>query len=174
MQAIVDAIESGNLQVEISLVVSDNAEAYILERAQKAGIGTHVIDCQGFKNKFPQEAQALLARNLQELGVDYICLAGFMRMVGKPLLDAFPEKIINIHPSLLPHYPGLAAWEQAVADGAEESGCTVHYVDAGMDTGEIIAQAKVPVLPDDTAQTLHQRIQIEERSLYPKVLAELG
>ena len=101
-----------------------------------------------------------------------------MRLVKEPLLGAFPDRILNIHPSLLPRYPGLFAWEQAVADGATDSGCTVHYVDAGIDTGDIILQAKVPVLPDDTAETLHARIQIEEHRIYPEavrqVLASLG
>jgi phosphoribosylglycinamide formyltransferase 1 len=97
-----------------------------------------------------------------------------MRMVKAPLLEAFPRRIINIHPSLLPNFPGLEAWTQAVAAGAKESGCTVHYVDAGMDTGEIIAQAKVPVLPNDTPETLHARIQVEEHKLYPAVIARLG
>jgi phosphoribosylglycinamide formyltransferase-1 len=97
-----------------------------------------------------------------------------MRMIKAPLLDAFPRRIINIHPSLLPAFPGLEAWKQAVDARATKSGCTVHYVDAGMDSGEIIAQAEVPVLPGDTAETLHARIQIEEHRLYPAVIASLA
>lgn len=173
MQAISDAIDDGTLQAEILLVASDHAEAYILERAQKKGIPTRLLDCGHYKQKFPAEEQARLAHDLKELGVDLICLAGFMRLVGAPLLEHFPDRIINIHPSLLPHYPGLAAWEQAIADGATESGCTVHYVDAGMDTGAIIAQRKVPVLPEDTAKSLHEKIQVEERTLYPQVIGVL-
>ena len=100
-------------------------------------------------------------------------LAGYMRMIKPPLLAAFPRRIVNIHPSLLPAFPGLEAWKQALAAGVPETGCTVHYVDAGMDTGEIIAQRAVPVLPDDTAETLHARIQVAEHEIYPEVLAGL-
>lgn len=170
MQAILDAIETGALNAEISLVLSDNPDAYILERAKKAGIKAEVIDCKGYKTKFPAESQKAVGERLKEAGVNLVCLAGFMRLVKQPLLDAFPDRILNIHPSLLPNYPGLHAWEQAVDDGAAESGCTVHYVDAGMDTGPIIAQAAVPVLPDDTAKSLHERIQVEEHRLYPEAI----
>ncbi len=178
MQALLDAIAAGSLDAEIALVLSDNPEAYILERAAKAGLPTGVIDCRGFKTKFPEEAQVETAAALRAAGVELVCLAGFMRLVKAPLLEAFPERILNIHPALLPAYPGLQAWKQAIDDGATESGCTVHYVDGGMDTGPMILQAKVPVFPDDTAETLHQRIQVEEHRLYPEairqVAAELG
>lgn len=173
MQAIADAIADGALEAEIVYVGCDIEGAYLFERTNKLGIKCELIDCHGYKQKFPAEAQAQLADKLKSLQVDLICLAGFMRLVGKPLLDHFPNRILNIHPSLLPAYPGLHAWEQAVEDGAPESGCTVHYVDAGMDTGEIIAQAKVPVLEGDTAKTLHARIQEEERLLYPTVVKQV-
>ena len=174
MQAIMDAIDAGDLNAEIVLVMSDFPEAYILERARKAGLRAEVIDCGGFKTKFPDESQSAVAAKLKQAGVDIVCLAGFMRLVKQPLLDIFPERILNIHPSLLPAYPGLMAWKQAVEDGATESGCTVHHVDAGMDTGPIILQAKVPVLPDDTAATLHARIQVQEHSLYPRAIAKVA
>ena len=174
MQAILDAIEAGTLHAEIVLVLSDNDDAYILERARSAGITAEVIDCGGFKQKFPDPQQAVVAQRLADAGVDLVCLAGFMRLVKQPMLDVFPQRILNIHPSLLPAYPGLMAWKQAVEDGATESGCTVHYVDAGMDTGPIIQQAKVPVLADDTADTLHQRIQVEEHRIYPEVIGQLA
>ena len=170
MQAILDAIEDGSLNAEIVLVLSDNPEAYILERAQKAGIQADVIDCAGFAQKFPDHSQKAVADQLLAAGVEMVCLAGFMRLVKAPLLDAFPRRILNIHPSILPAYPGLMAWKQAVVDGATESGCTVHYVDAGMDTGPVILQAKVSVLPDDTAETLHARIQVEEHRIYPEAI----
>jgi phosphoribosylglycinamide formyltransferase-1 len=170
MQALLDAIAAGTLDAEIALVLSDNPDAYILERAAKAGLPTGVIDCRGFKTKFPDEAQAETAAALQAAGVELVCLAGFMRLVKSPLLEAFPGRILNIHPALLPAYPGLQAWKQAIDDGATESGCTVHYVDGGMDTGPVILQARVPVFPDDSAETLHQRIQVEEHRLYPEAI----
>ncbi len=177
-QSIYEAIQSGQLKAEIVVVMSDIPDAYILERARSWGVPAEVIDCRGFKTKFPDEAQQEVADRLKEYDVDLVCLAGFMRLVKAPLLKAFPQRIVNIHPSLLPNFPGLHAWEQAVNAGATESGCTVHYVDCGMDTGPILGQAKVPVLPDDTAATLHARIQVEEHKLYPaminKVLAEIG
>ncbi len=174
MQAILDAIEDGSLNAEILLVLSDNPDAYILERAEKAGIPAEVIDCGGYKTRFPDKSQAAVAENLKSVGVDMVCLAGFMRIVKQPMLDVFPDRILNIHPSLLPAYPGLMAWKQAVNDGATESGCTVHYVDAGMDTGPIVLQAKVPVHADDTADTLHARIQVEEHQLYPAAIKKVA
>ncbi len=177
-QSIYEAIQSGELKAQIVVVMSDIPDAYILERARSWGVPAEVIDCHGYKSKFPDEAQAAVAARLKEYDVDLVCLAGFMRLVKAPLLQAFPKRIVNIHPSLLPNFPGLHAWEQAVNAGAAESGCTVHYVDDGMDTGPILGQAKVPVLPDDTAATLHARIQVEEHKLYPamidKVLRELS
>lgn len=170
MQAILDAIDAHSLDAEIALVLSDNPDAFILERARRRGIATALIDCRGFRTRFPDEAQQETAAALVQAGVDLVCLAGFMRLVRQPLLDAFPGRILNIHPSLLPAFPGLEAWRQAVEGGATESGCTVHYVDAGMDTGPIILQARVPVLPDDTAATLHARIQEQEHRLYPEAI----
>jgi len=170
MQAILDAIATGTLDARIVLVLSDNPQAFILERARCAGIPVGLIDCRGFKTKFPDEAQAETAAALRAAGADLVCLAGFMRLVKPPLLEAFPQRILNIHPALLPAFPGLHAWQQALVAGVTESGCTVHYVDAGMDTGPVILQAKVPVLPGDTAETLHARIQVEEHQLYPAAI----
>lgn len=172
MQAILDAITAGTLNARISLVMSDQPEALILDRAKKNGINAATIDCGGYKNRFPLSAQQETADRLLAAEVDLVCLAGFMRLVKTPLLEAFPQRVLNIHPSLLPAYPGIAAWEQAIADQTKESGCTVHLVDAGMDTGPILAQAKVPIHEDDTPSTLHQRIQIEEHRLYPQTIAE--
>lgn len=170
MQAILDAIENGSLDAEIVLVLSDNPDAYILERAKKAGIPTGLIDCRGFKTKYPLEVQAETAAALMKAEVDLVCLAGFMRLVKSPLMAVYPNRILNIHPSLLPAFPGLKAWEQALESGVNETGCTVHYVDGGIDTGPMILQAKVPVLPGDTAESLHERIQVEEHQLYPEAI----
>ena len=170
MQAILDAIDNGTLDAEIVLVLSDNPDGFILKRAQQHAIATELIDCSGYTTKFPDLEQQNVARKLLDAGADIVCLAGFMRLVKAPLLDAFPERILNIHPALLPAFPGLDAWKQAVTAGATESGCTVHYVDAGMDTGPVIIQAKVPVLPDDTPQSLHARIQVEEHRIYPEAI----
>ena len=174
MQAILDAIGGGTLDAEIALVLSDKPDAYILERARKAGIATGVIDCRGFKTKFPEEAQAETAAALKDAGVELVCLAGFMRLLKAPLLDAFPDRILNIHPSLLPAFPGMEAWKQAVEAGASESGCTVHLVDGGMDSGPVILRATVPVLPDDTAESLHRRIQVEEHRIYPEAIRQVA
>lgn len=174
MQAILDAIEDGSLDARIVLVLSDNPEAFILERAKKHGIETGVIDCQGFKTKFPDEVQVETALRLKEAGVELVCLAGFLRLVKRPLLDAFPNRILNIHPALLPAYPGLESWKQALDAGEKEAGCTVHFVDEGMDTGPVILQESVPILSDDTAEILHARIQVLEHRLYPAAIKKVG
>ncbi len=169
-QSIFNAIDDGRLNAEVVIVLSDHADAYILERARLRGVPTQVMDCQGYRNKFPLEEQERLAEQLKGLGIDMICLAGFMRLVKAPLLEAFPNRILNIHPALLPKYPGVEAWKQALEDGATQTGCTVHYVDAGMDSGEIIMQAYVPVKPGDTPESLHARIQVQEHVLYPAAI----
>ncbi|MDH4445525.1 MAG: phosphoribosylglycinamide formyltransferase [Akkermansiaceae bacterium] len=174
MQAILDAIDAGTLDARIALVLSDRPEAFILERARVRGIPTGMIDCGGFQTKFPEESQAETARQLKDAGVELVCLAGFLRLVKRPLLDAFPGRILNIHPSLLPAFPGLESWKQALNAGAKEAGCTVHLVDDGMDTGPIILQEAVPILPDDTAESLHARIQIVEHRLYPTAITQIA
>jgi len=174
MQAILDAIDAGTLDARIGLVLSDNADAYILERARKRGIEVGVIDCNGFKTKFPVEAQFETALRLKAAGVELVCLAGFLRLVKQPLLDMFPARILNIHPSLLPAFPGLESWKQALAAGASEAGCTVHYVDEGMDTGAIILQESLPVLAGETAESLHARIQLIEHRLYPAAICKVA
>ena len=174
MQAILDAIEDGSLEARISLVLSDNPGAYILKRAEQHGIATGVIDCRGFKTKFPEDAQTETALRLKAAGVELVCLAGFLRLVKRPLLAAFPSRILNIHPSLLPAYPGLESWKQALDAGEKEAGCTVHFVDEGMDTGPVILQESVAILADDTAETLHARIQLAEHRLYPAAIRKVG
>jgi phosphoribosylglycinamide formyltransferase-1 len=174
MQAILDAIDAGTLAARIALVLSDNPDAFILERARRRGIPTGLIDCGGFRTRFPDEAQAATAARLQAAGVELVCLAGFLRLVKRPLLDAFPHRILNIHPSLLPAFPGLESWKQALAAGVSETGCTVHLVDEGMDTGPPILQERVPILPGDTPATLHARIQVVEHRLYPAAIRSLA
>ncbi len=170
MQAILDAIQSGKLHARIALVLSDNPDGYILERAKNHGIPAELIDCSPHKTKFAEEIQKETADKLKRAGVDLVCLAGFMRLVKNPLLDAFPARILNIHPSLLPAFPGIEAWKQAIAAGASETGVTVHVVDSGMDTGPMIVQKSVPIDPSDTPQSLHERIQIVEHQLYPEAI----
>ncbi|MEQ1851643.1 MAG: phosphoribosylglycinamide formyltransferase [Chthoniobacteraceae bacterium] len=173
-RAIADAIERGELNAEVRVVISDIENAGILALARDRGIRAEYLRPGRFKTKLEPEAEERLVDLLKQAGVDLVVLAGYMRMIKAPLLEAFPRRIINIHPSLLPAFPGLEAWKQAVVARATKSGCTVHYVDAGMDTGEIIAQAEVPVLPGDTAESLHARIQAEEHKLYPAVLARFA
>lgn len=174
MQAILDAIESGQLLARIAIVLSDNPDAYILERAKLHGIPAEIIDCAPHLNRFPEKTQGETARKLKQAGVDLVCLAGFLRLVKKPLLDQFPGRILNIHPSLLPAFPGLEAWKQALAAGASEAGVTVHVVDSGMDTGPIVSQESVAIAPGDTADTLHARIQVVEHRLYPAAIAQFA
>jgi len=173
-QAILDAIAEGTLDARVGLVLSDNPDAFILKRAEKHGIPTGLIDCGDYKTRFPEEVQAATALQLKMAGVQLVCLAGFLRLVKRPLLDAFPNRILNIHPSLLPAYPGLESWKQALLAGEKEAGCTVHFVDDGMDTGPIILQESVPILSDDTAEVLHARIQVIEHRLYPAAIKKVG
>jgi phosphoribosylglycinamide formyltransferase-1 len=167
---IADSIRAGSLDAEIRIVISDVENAGILNFARERKIPAQFVAPGRFRSKLEPEAEQRVVALLQEADVDLVVLAGWMRMVKSPLLDAFPRRIINIHPSLLPAFPGLEAWQQALTAGATESGCTVHYVDAGMDTGEIIAQSAVPIFPSDTAAELHARIQVAEHQLYPAVI----
>ena len=174
MQAILDAIDAGTLDARISIVLSDNPDAFILERARKRGIETGVIDCRGFKTKFPDEAQQETADRLKAAGVELVCLAGFLRLVKRPLLDAFPNRILNIHPALLPAFPGWNPGNRRSMPALPKPDATVHFVDEGMDTGPVIFQESVPVLPGDTAESLHARIQVAEHRLYPAAILKAG
>jgi phosphoribosylglycinamide formyltransferase-1 len=173
-RAIADAIDAGTLHAEVRVVVSDVAGAGILAFARERGLRAEYLPPGRFKTKLEPEAEDRLVALLKEAGAEWVVLAGYIRMVKAPLLDAFPGRIINIHPSLLPKFPGLEAWKQALAAGVSETGCTVHYVDSGMDTGEVIAQSAVPVLLGDSPETLHARIQQAEHALYPSVLREIA
>lgn len=171
-RAIQEAIDRGDLNAEVRIVISDIESAGILDFARARGIRAEFIAPGKFRTKLEPEAESKLVKILESEGVDLVVLAGYMRLVKQPLLEAFPHRIINIHPALLPKFPGLESWKQALAAGESKTGCTVHYVDAGMDTGEIIAQSEVPVLPNDTAESLHARIQVAEHQLYPDVLRQ--
>jgi len=169
-RAIQDAIDRSDLNAEVRVVISDIETAAILDLARIRGIRAEFINPGKFRTKLEPEAENKIVRILQSEEVDLVVLAGYMRLVKQPLLEAYPHRIINIHPALLPKFPGLESWKQALAAGESKTGCTVHYVDEGMDTGEIIAQSEVPILSNDTAETLHQRIQTAEHRLYPEVL----
>lgn len=170
-RAILERIRDGALCAEPRLVISDVFNAGILQIAREFGVPNAYLPPGRFRTKMEPEAEAALVRMLRDASVELVVLAGFMRVLKEPTLSAFPHRIVNIHPSLLPKFPGLEAWKQALEAGVPVTGCTVHYVDAGVDTGEIIAQRQVPVLPNDTAETLHARIQTAERELYPEVIA---
>jgi phosphoribosylglycinamide formyltransferase-1 len=172
--AVAEACAGGTLPAEIAVVISDVAEAGILTRAKERGIAAEFIPPGKFRTKLDEEAEPRYIAALQAAQVDYVVLAGFMRILKGEFLRAFPQRVINIHPSLLPSFPGLAAWKQALDYGVKVTGCTVHFVDQGVDTGAIIAQQTVPVLDGDTAETLHARIQVAEHELYPAAIAALA
>lgn len=173
-RAILNAAMAGQLKIQPVLAASDNADAGLLTLAENLGVATCVIREDKFRTRLSEETERRLVEDLRASGTELIVLAGYMRLVKAPLLEAFPRKIVNIHPSLLPAFPGLEAWKQALAASVEKTGCTVHFVDAGMDTGEIIAQSEVPILPGDTPETLHARIQEAEHRLYPEVIARFA
>jgi len=172
--AIADAIAAGRVPAQVALVISDVPDAGILEHARARGIPAEYIPPGRFRTKLDEVSEPQYVRRLQEAGVNLVVLAGFMRVLKDNFLRAFPEAILNIHPSLLPAFPGLEAWKQALEYGVKVTGCTVHFVDAGVDSGPILGQRAVPVLPDDTPASLHARIQEAERSLYPEVIAALA
>jgi len=169
LQAIMDAITAGRLPAEVAVVISDNPRAHALERARGAGIPALAVEPARFHDK--REYEQAVVDALREHRVELVCLAGYMRLVGETMLAAYPDRIMNIHPALLPAFPGLHAQRQAWEYGVRYSGCTVHFVDAGMDTGPIILQAVVPVLPEDTADTLAGRILEQEHRIYPEAVA---
>lgn len=167
LASIIAAIETGKINGEIQIVLSDQPRAQALVRAREAGIGARAIPRSDYRTK--AEFESALAQALA--GVDLVVLAGFMRLLSPQFVEQFPGKIMNIHPALLPSFPGLDAQKQAVEYGVRFSGCTVHFVDGGMDTGPIILQAAVPVLPEDTPSVLAERILIEEHRLYPEAIS---
>lgn len=169
-EAIAGAIRRGALQARVCCVLSNVADAPILTKAAAMGIPAEFVDPAPFKTKLDGVSEIKTIERLLHYGADIVALAGFMMIVKRRMLAAFPRRIINIHPSLLPAFPGLEAWKQALDAGVKETGCTVHYVDEGTDTGPIILQKKVSVLHGDTPETLHARIQQQEHEAYPEAL----
>jgi len=168
LQAIIGAVRAGQLDAEIAAVIADRAGAAALQRARDAGVDTVVLLARDYPDRDACDRAFVSA--LRERQVDLVCLAGFMRIVGSPLLDAFPHRIVNIHPSLLPAFPGLNAQQQALDHGVRITGATVHLVTPALDDGPIVAQAAVPVFDGDTVETLSARILVEEHRLYVEAL----
>jgi phosphoribosylglycinamide formyltransferase 1 len=172
--AIADAVAAGKIPAEVAVVLSDVESAGILTHARDRKIPAQFIPPGKFRTKLDEEAERVFVSALQAAKVDLIVLAGFMRVLKGDFLRAFEGRIVNIHPSLLPSFPGLEAWIQALDHGVKVTGCTVHFVDAGVDCGPIIGQQTVPVLDTDTAESLHQRIHAAEHELYPKCVAAIA
>ena len=173
-RAILEQIRAGKLDAEARIVIADVFDAGILDVAREFGVPNVYLPPGKFRTRLEPNVEMEMVRLLRVEGVELVALAGFMRVLKEPMLGAFPRRIINIHPSLLPKFPGIESWKQALEAGEKITGCSVHYVDAGIDRGEIIAQRKVPVLPGDTPESLHARIQIAEHALYPEVIARFG
>ena len=171
MVAIAEACATGQLQAQIVLVLSDAPDAAILERARERGIPARFLPPGRFRTKLDEDAERAYVLVLREARVDLVVLAGFMRILKGEFLRAFPQRVLNIHPALLPAFPGLESWKQALDYGVKVTGCTIHFVDQGIDTGPIVVQRAVPVLDDDTPATLHARIQEAERVAYPEAIA---
>jgi phosphoribosylglycinamide formyltransferase-1 len=169
-----ESIRAGILPARANVVISDVLDAPILSIAREFSVPNAYLPPGQFRTRLEPNVEAELVRMLREAGVELVVLAGFMRVLKSTILKAFPRRIINIHPSLLPKFPGLQAWKQALAAGEKMTGCTVHYVDDKIDHGDIIAQREVPILPNDSAESLHARIQIAEHELYPAVIAQLS
>jgi phosphoribosylglycinamide formyltransferase-1 len=167
-QAIIDSIESGFLSAEIGVLITDSPRAFAIERAKRSGIEHLVLEPRRYATRDLYFED--IAKELKKRGVGLIVLAGFMRIVGKPLIEAFPSSIMNIHPALLPAFPGLHGQRQAIEYGVKISGCTVHFVDGGMDTGPVIIQAAVPVTDDDTEESLSERILAFEHKIFPEAI----
>lgn len=171
--ALADACATGRLPAQIGLVLSDVPDAGILARARDRGIPARYLPPGRFRTKLDESTEPAYVSALREAGVEWVVLAGFMRILKGDFLRAYERRVVNIHPSLLPAFPGLEAWKQALEYGVKHTGVTVHLVDQGIDTGPIVAQATVPVLDDDTPESLHARVQQVEHALYPEAIAAL-
>ncbi|WP_449372030.1 phosphoribosylglycinamide formyltransferase [Arthrobacter psychrolactophilus] len=172
LQAVLDAVAAGTLPVEIAAVGADRADTYGIERAVAAGVETFVVNFKDFASRAEWDAALLAA--VAAYAPDYVISSGFMRIVAPSFIDAFAGRYVNTHPALLPAFPGAHGVRDAMAYGVKVTGCTVHYADAGVDTGPIIAQTPIAILPDDTEETLHGRIKVAERELLIKVLGDLA
>jgi len=168
LQAIIEAIEEGKIAGEIKVVMSDNPDAYALKRAQQYHIDTRYVDFKEFKNREDYDKEII--KTLKEKKIELVVLAGYMRILSPYFIRTYQNKIINIHPALLPSFPGLHAQKQAVEYGAKVSGCTVHFVDEGVDSGPIILQKAVEVSDDDTEESLAEKILKEEHQIYPRAI----
>jgi len=171
---IADACARGEIPAQVSLVLSDVRDAGILLHAKARGLRAEFLDPGQFRTKLDPGAEQRYIDALLDAGVNLVVLAGFMRVLKSAFLTAFRGRIVNIHPSLLPAFPGLMAWQQALDYGVKVTGCTVHFVDEGVDSGPIVGQQTVPVLDDETAETLHARIQQAEHELYPRCIGRLA
>ena len=172
--AIADACAAGIIPATVAIVLSDVADAGILSQARQRNLPTLHIPPGKFRTKLDEDAERACVRVLVEAGVDLVVLAGFMRVLKGDFLRTFEGRIVNVHPSLLPSFPGLEAWKQALDYGVKATGCTVHFVDAGVDSGPIIGQQTVPVMDDDNSESLHQRIHQAEHELYPRCVAAVA
>lgn len=172
--AIAEAVAAREIPAEIAIVLSDVEGAGILACAREWKLPAQFIPPGNFRTKLDEESERAFVTALQNAQVDLVVLAGFMRVLKGDFLRAFEDRIVNIHPSLLPSFPGLEAWKQALDHGVKVTGCTVHFVDAGVDAGPIIGQQTVPVLDTDTAESLHRRIHAAEHELYPKCVAAVA
>ena len=172
--AIADAITAGKIPAEVAVVLSDVEGAGILDHARARNLPAQFIPPGQFRTKLEEESERAFVAALRAARVDLIVLAGFMRVLKGDFLRAFEGRIVNVHPSLLPSFPGLEAWKQALDHGVKFTGCTVHFVDAGVDSGAIIGQQTVPVLDGDTPESLHQRIHAAEHELYPRCVAAIA
>ena len=171
-RVILERIRLGDLAADARVIISDVLDAPILDIAREFSVANAYLPPGRFRTRLEPEIEEALVKMLRQAGVHLVVLAGFMRVLHAPMLNAFPRRIINIHPALLPKFPGLEAWKQVLAAGETVTGCTVHFVDEKIDHGQIIAQREVPILPHDTPESLHARIQVAEHQLYPAAIAE--
>ncbi|WNZ23232.1 phosphoribosylglycinamide formyltransferase [Leptolyngbya sp. NK1-12] len=169
VEAIASAIAAGKLNAQIQVVVYNNPDATVAARADRLGLSKVLLNHRHFASR--EALDQAIAETMRQHQVEWVIMAGWMRIVTEVLIEAYPNRILNIHPSLLPSFPGAHAIEQALQAGVKITGCTVHYVELKVDSGPIIVQAAVPVLPDDTPETLHQRIQVQEHRIYPMAIA---